>query len=88
MKKNNVPMRRCAACMESKPKQELIRIAYYEGKLTVDLTGRAKGRGMYLCTDPECFEKAKKRKVIQRNFDQSIPQDEIEKVFEELAHER
>lgn len=88
MKKNNVPMRRCAACMESKSKQELIRIAYYEGKLTVDLTGRAKGRGMYLCTNPECFEKAKKRKVIQRNFDQSIPQDEIEKVFEELAHER
>ena len=87
MKKNNIPMRRCAACMDSKPKSELIRIACYEGRLTVDLTGRAKGRGMYLCNNEECFEKAKKRKVIQRNFEADIPQSEIEKTFEELVHE-
>lgn len=88
MKNNNVPMRRCAACMESKPKKELIRIAYYEGTLTVDRTGRAKGRGMYLCNNAECFEKAKKRRAIQRNFEQNIPQEDIEKIFEELADER
>lgn len=87
MKKNKIPMRRCAACMESKPKSELIRIACYEGKLTVDRTGRSKGRGMYLCNHSECFEKAKKRRVIQRNFESDISQDEIERVFEELTNE-
>ena len=49
MKTKKIPMRRCAGCMESKPKQEMTRIAFYEGKLTVDLTGRALGRGVYLC---------------------------------------
>lgn len=87
MKKNKIPMRRCAACMESKPKTELIRIACYEGELTVDRTGRAKGRGLYLCNNSECFEKAKKRRAIQRNFEADIPQSEIEKVFRELANE-
>ena len=42
---------------------------------------------MYLCNNEECFEKAKKRKVIQRNFEADIPQSEIEKTFEELVHE-
>lgn len=87
MKKNNIPMRRCAACMESKPKTKLIRIACYEGALTVDKTGRAKGRGMYLCNQGECFEKAKKRRAIQRNFEADISQSEIDKIFEELANE-
>ena len=41
-----VPMRRCVGCMESKPKNELIRIAGYENEVTLDLTGRAKGRGV------------------------------------------
>lgn len=84
LKKNKTPMRRCAGCMESKPKQELIRIAFYEEKLTVDLCGRAKGRGMYLCRNEECRAKAKKKNALQRNFEANIPRDEIDRVFEEL----
>ena len=38
-------MRRCAGCMESKPKNQLIRIAGYEGQITIDETEKAKGRG-------------------------------------------
>ena len=39
--------------MESKPKEELIRVAWYEGMLSLDPTGKAKGRGVYLCKDPD-----------------------------------
>ena len=49
MKERKVPMRRCIGCMTSKEKQELIRIACYEGRITLDESGRAKGRGAYLC---------------------------------------
>ena len=77
MKKNNIPMRRCAACMESKPKSELIRIACYEGRLTVAHPGReAETRAL---PKTRRVERAKKRKVIQRNFEADIPQSEIEK---------
>ena len=87
MKKNKVPMRRCIGCMESKPKKELLRIAFYEGVLTLDTTGKAKGRGVYLCRNKDCMEKAKKRRAIQRSFDAAVPQDEIERIWGELENE-
>ena len=85
MKSKKVPMRRCVGCMESKPKNSLIRIACYEGKVSVDPTGKAKGRGVYICPDRECMEKAKKRRSLQRSFEVEISSEEIEKLFEELT---
>ena len=46
-------MRRCIGCNISKPQKELIRIACYEGKITVDFDGNAKGRGVYVCKDKQ-----------------------------------
>ena len=86
MKERKVPMRKCVGCNTSKPKQELIRIAFYEGKLSIDESGRANGRGVYLCKDSfTCIDNAKKRKAIERSFGAS--HDEVEKLFEALADE-
>lgn len=86
MKKNNrtVPMRRCAGCMESKPKKELIRIALYEGKLTVDPTGRTKGRGVYLCPDENCLTLARKKRALQRSLSVRIEKEELDRLMEEV----
>lgn len=84
MKNRKIPMRRCIGCMESKDKKSLIRVAFYEGHLTVDPTGRAKGRGVYLCRDHACIQKAKKNNAIQRSLKIEIDSDEKEKVFREL----
>lgn len=77
-------MRRCVGCMESKPKNTLVRVACYEGKVTVDPTGKAKGRGVYLCPDRECMEKARKRRSLQRNFEMEISAEELDNIFKEL----
>ena len=84
MKNKKVPMRRCVGCMESKPQGELTRIAYFEGELTVDLSGRAKGRGVYLCQDAECIEKAEKRRALQRSFRTELSKSALENVFLQL----
>ncbi len=84
MKNKKIPMRRCIGCMESKPKNSLIRIAFYEGKITVDPTGKAKGRGVYLCYDEACREKARKRRALQRNFETEISGETLEDIFREL----
>lgn len=81
LKKFKTPMRRCIGCMESKPQKELYRIAFYEGEMTADLTGRAKGRGVYLCHDPACFARAKKKRAFQRNFGTGISEEEIDRVY-------
>lgn len=77
-------MRRCVGCMESKPKSELIRVAGCEGQISIDVTGKAKGRGVYLCPNTECFQKAQKRKAIGRNLEMDITPEQLEKLFEEL----
>lgn len=70
--------------MESKPKNSLVRIACYEGNIAVDPTGKAKGRGVYLCPDRECMEKAGKRRSLQRNFGTEISEEELRNIFTEL----
>ena len=85
MKNKKIPMRRCVGCMESKPKTDLVRIACYEGKVTVDPTGKAKGRGVYLCPNPNCMEKAKKKRALQRSFETELTQEDWEQIFEELS---
>lgn len=84
LKTKKIPMRRCVGCMESKPKNQLIRIAGFEGEVSIDLTGKAKGRGVYLCPDTECFEKAQKKRAIGRNLEMELKTEQIEKLFEEL----
>lgn len=85
MKDRKIPMRRCVGCMTSKEKQELVRIAGFEGELSLDLTGRAKGRGAYLCkVNPDCWEKAYKRKALERSLGMEITPEAKEKIFNQL----
>ena len=77
-----IPMRRCTGCGESKEKKSLIRIVRTpDGEIILDRTGKANGRGAYLCDDPACLRKAQKKRSLQRSLDTAVP-DEI---FDELA---
>lgn len=85
MKQRKIPMRRCAGCMQSRPKKELIRIVSLgEGHISLDLTGKANGRGVYLCPDSSCFQKAKKKNALSRSLGMKLDPEDLEKVFTEL----
>ena len=47
-----------------------------EGVISLDLKGKAPGRGAYICPDKACLERARKSKALSRAFDQSVP-DEV-----------
>ncbi len=86
MKQKKIPMRRCVGCMQSKPKKELIRITEDgEGGLAVDITGRAPGRGVYLCGDPDCLKKARKKNAITRSLGLGVSAEVLDKLSEEVA---
>ena len=70
--------------MESKPKKELIRIAGYEGLISVDLSGKAKGRGVYVCPLEDCFAKAIKKKALARGLSIEMTSERTEELLEEL----
>lgn len=68
-----IPQRTCLGCSESKPKKELIRIVKQsDGKIFIDKTGKADGRGAYICNSVECLEKAIKSKRLERSFETKI----------------
>ncbi len=78
----NKPMRRCVGCRTSKEKETLLRIAFYESKLKVSPQG--KGRGVYVCPNVSCIEKARKRGGIEQALRQSVSNGEKEKIFSQL----
>jgi len=85
LKKKKIPMRKCIACNESKPKKELIRIVKNkEDNIEVDLTGKINGRGAYICPNTECLEKAMKKKQLSRALDIEIPNEIYEKLAETI----
>ena len=85
MKQKKVPVRMCVACREGKPKKELIRIVRNkEGAVGVDLTGKAQGRGAYLCPSVQCLEKAIKSRALQRALECELTEEmaaEIKRVI-------
>lgn len=86
MKTRKIPLRQCIGCLESKPKKELVRIVKNkEGQINIDLTGKAAGRGAYICNDMECLKKVHKKKGLNKAFQQEIDEEIYKKLYEELS---
>ena len=84
--KRKIPMRKCVGCGEMKPKKELIRVLRTEeNEFVLDTTGKKNGRGAYLCMSKDCFEKAVKRKGLERSFKQAIPTEVYDRLEKEMS---
>lgn len=58
--------RTCVACRAKRPKQDLWRVVRAaDGSVAFDSTGRAPGRGAYVCS-ARCLEQAQGRKGLER----------------------
>lgn len=69
MPDKKIPLRQCVACRELKEKRDMIRIVKNsEGKIFADFSSKASGRGAYVCDNPECVEKLKKKKLLNKVF--------------------
>jgi hypothetical protein len=54
-----VPQRTCIACRAVRPKRSLARIVCApQGGVSLDETGKANGRGAYVCRSRPCWERA------------------------------
>mgnify|MGYP004664255907 FL=1 len=68
-----IPQITCIGCNVQKNKNDLIRIVMNkEGNISIDKTGKANGRGAYICNNIECLEKAIKSKRLERSFERKI----------------
>ncbi|MFB3168727.1 hypothetical protein F4694_001948 [Bacillus niacini] len=81
--RKKVPMRKCVATGEMKPKKELVRIVRSkEGDVSIDLTGKKSGRGAYLSKDKEAVLLAKKKNILSNHLEVSINETLYEELLE------
>lgn len=79
-----IPLRRCVVTKEQLPKKELLRIVKdKEGNISVDMIGKANGRGAYIKKDLEVLKIAKEKKILDRALESHIS-DEIYDSIEEI----
>jgi predicted RNA-binding protein YlxR (DUF448 family) len=61
------PRRTCVVCRSTTAKRTLHRIVRSPaGTVAYDPTGKAAGRGAYLCGQPACLDQAVRRRSVQR----------------------
>lgn len=90
MAKNKcVPMRTCIACREMKPKKEMLRVVRNAaGEISVDPTGKAAGRGAYICNNEACRKKLSDKKLLNKAFSTDVAPSVYEGVKEETLDKK
>lgn len=83
-----IPQRQCMGCRERKAKRELIRVVRSpEGVVSLDFSGKAPGRGAYLCPNGECLKKAIRSKALDRSLEVQIPEEVYERLNREMEQQ-
>ncbi len=77
--------RTCIECRKTDSKQEFIRIVRTpEGAIEYDPTGKANGRGAYLCS-LACLEKALQTRKLDRALRVSVDKEKCEQLAQDIV---
>ena len=70
----SAPIRMCIACKTRRAKKELIRVTRTPaGIVELDPLQKKEGRGVYLCRNISCIEKARTKGLLGRNLKTQVP---------------
>ena len=79
--------RTCIGCGEVHDKKTMIRIVRDpQGVIRADESGRANGRGAYICLNEECLDKAVKKQGLNRAFKMQVSKDTVSEVSEYIRN--
>jgi uncharacterized protein len=73
----HVPQRTCVGCRSTAAKRGFVRfVRAPDGHVRVDPTGKANGRGAYVCASPSCWEVALKRGRLAQSLRTTISEED------------
>ncbi len=88
-KVKKVPLRKCVATNEQHPKMEMFRIVRTpENTVVIDLGGKEKGHGAYLCKTKSAIQLAKKKKTLNHYLEIEVPEEIFVKLEQLLEEEK
>ena len=80
------PVRTCVACRRAYDKAQLCRIVRTPaGTVELDASGRAPGRGAYVCYDGGCFAQARKRRLLAPRLKCKVSEADYERLESRFA---
>ena len=88
MNTKELPLRKCVACNEMQSKDKLFRIVRTAEGIIFDKTGKAQGRGAYVCKNKACLNQAFKKKSFNRSLRQAVPTEVFDYLYMELENDR
>lgn len=79
LRPRRVPQRTCVACRSTEAKRGLVRVVRTpEGRVLLDPTGKANGRGAYVHQTRACWDEALKKDRLGRALKVAIPPEDAE----------
>ena len=71
----------CVGCQEMKPKKELIRIVRTpDYQILIDASGKKSGRGVYICPNSNCLNKALKANRLEKGLQHPVSEEVIKRL--------
>ncbi|MCM3667753.1 YlxR family protein [Mesobacillus maritimus] len=87
--RKKIPMRKCVATGEMRPKKELIRIVRSkEGEVSIDPTGKKSGRGAYLTKEKDTILLAKKKNILSKQLEANIEDSIYDELLDLIEKEK
>lgn len=83
-----IPLRKCVVTNEQHPKMEMFRVVRTpEGNVVVDLTGKVRGHGAYVCKKKSAILTSQKKKILNHHLEIEVPDSVYEEMLEILEKE-
>lgn len=83
MRRKHVPQRTCVGCRKIRLKREMVRVVRTPDQgVKIDESGKASGRGAYLCREKKCWEKALSEKRLEYALKTGLSREEWEALLE------
>ncbi|RME99161.1 MAG: YlxR family protein [Chloroflexi bacterium] len=82
------PQRTCIACRQTKDKRDLVRVVRTPDQhVVIDPTGKANGRGVYLCRQASCWQKGLKKERLSHALKVAVSASDMEQIWQALETE-
>ena len=88
MKVKELPLRKCVACGQMLPKNQLFRLVKLPQGIQLDSSYKAQGRGAYICKNKACVDTALKKKSLNRSLKQAVNEEVFNILYTELENDR
>ncbi len=80
MSRKPAPQRTCVICRQKRDKRTLTRFVATSQGVFPDPTGKADGRGAYLCDQPQCWERAVQSEQLGKALHTALTDDDRQRI--------